>query len=458
LISLFMASQQLIDYIRNERSAGLSWDTIQKQLVAAGLEEKDIQDAIKIVQDKQGIAQGNPSQVQQGSLQSPAHLLSAAWSIYRGNWKRYVGISLLMAVMSYLGVIVILLTFFIPLSLGAFTLNRFGAGEGGIILLGLIVFIGGFIGVLYSYFIVGWWTITLILMVHLRIKKQSIKELLRLSFKKVLPFWWVSGLAGFMLFGGLNLFLIPGILFLLWFSQSVNVVVIEGFGGMTALLRSKKYMEGYTLVVGWRLLNLMLIWFLIYIVIGILPLVGLLVTNPGSITSMLTVSDIKSFTKLSPIYSNIAGLAIMLILLPLTIAYTVLLFEDLRTAKGPFTLTVTAGRKLKYFLVASAGYLFFLFIFVILLIAAINPGKRMMLTRDNIRKTDLVTIRIALEDYYIENGSYPDDLDLLSPVYLKKLPHDPLNGSKYIFNLLRSGRGYELCANLEQGKKTCEGI
>ena len=44
--------------------------------------------------------------------------------------------------------------------------------------------------------------------------------------------------------GGFILFIIPGILFLFWFSPSTQAVVIENISGFSALKRSKQLMKG----------------------------------------------------------------------------------------------------------------------------------------------------------------------------------------------------------------------
>lgn len=75
-------------------------------------------------------------------------------------------------------------------------------------------------------------------------------------------------------------------------------------------------------------------------------------------------------------------------------------------------------------------------------------------TRDTTRKKDLRTIQTALELYRADTSSYPaslpscgTDISNGGVAYLKKLPCDPVTGSKY--NYTTPGSGYEIYACLE---------
>jgi len=53
---------------------------------------------------------------------------------------------------------------------------------------------------------------------------------------------------------------------------------------------------------------------------------------------------------------------------------------------------------------------------------------------------DLATVGCALERHYIDKGHYPEKLDALSPVYLKKIPFDVINGQPLKYRLTDGGR------------------
>ena len=54
--------------------------------------------------------------------------------------------------------------------------------------------------------------------------------------------------------GGYVLLIIPGVIFSIWFSLAAFILIGENITGMNALLKSKKYVEGYWGSVFWRFL------------------------------------------------------------------------------------------------------------------------------------------------------------------------------------------------------------
>ena len=80
-------------------------------------------------------------------------------------------------------------------------------------------------------------------------------------------------------------------------------------------------------------------------------------------------------------------------------------------------------------------------------------------SRDARRKSDLETIRSALELYKSDKGAYPDSLNKLgdSPVYLV-VPTDPLFPARsYAYTSVSPYTTYTLCASLEGSTDTVSG-
>ncbi|MEK7142656.1 MAG: type II secretion system protein GspG [Patescibacteria group bacterium] len=88
---------------------------------------------------------------------------------------------------------------------------------------------------------------------------------------------------------------------------------------------------------------------------------------------------------------------------------------------------------------------------------------------DQIRKSNLLTIKSALKKYYIDNSTYPESLNIsktsdingslaknLIPSYLEELPDDPLS-PQYWYGYKSDGLTFELTAVLED-KSDPEGI
>ncbi|HOP41644.1 MAG TPA: zinc-ribbon domain-containing protein [Geobacteraceae bacterium] len=86
----------------------------------------------------------------------------------------------------------------------------------------------------------------------------------------MLPLAWVFLLNGFVVIGGYVLFIIPGIIFTVWFFFGQFILPAEGMHGMEALLKSREYVRGQWLNVALRLL---LIW-AVSVVVGAVPFFG----------------------------------------------------------------------------------------------------------------------------------------------------------------------------------------
>lgn len=71
--------------------------------------------------------------------------------------------------------------------------------------------------------------------------------------------------------------------------------------------------------------------------------------------------------------------------------------------------------------------------------------------RDARRKSDLQEIRIALAAYFTDKKSYPsttEGITVLSPDYIKAVPHDPKSGHPD-YNYTSDGYTYVIYATLE---------
>jgi len=73
-------------------------------------------------------------------------------------------------------------------------------------------------------------------------------------------------------------------------------------------------------------------------------------------------------------------------------------------------------------------------------------------SRDAKRKGDVKSLQNGFEQYYSQNGRYPQNTDELSTVFSGSLPLDPRTGNSYDFGLDTSvpiGENYCVCATLE---------
>jgi len=135
-----------------------------------------------------------------------------------------------------------------------------------------------------------------------------------------LPLLWVGLLTGFIITGGFMLFIIPGIIFTVWFFFAQFVLVSEGLSGMGSLLKSREYVRGEWFNVALRLL---LVW-AASLLLGMIPLVG-------------------------PILS--------IAFLPYVMIFHYLLYRDLFELKGDVPYSCGTADLLKWPATALAGYI-----------------------------------------------------------------------------------------------------
>jgi prepilin-type N-terminal cleavage/methylation domain-containing protein len=91
------------------------------------------------------------------------------------------------------------------------------------------------------------------------------------------------------------------------------------------------------------------------------------------------------------------------------------------------------------------------------LLAYINPPKQLAKMRDNKRRADIAILTQALEQYYLKNDNYPDNLYNLLPnndpddhteKAIKSLPKDPKEGYWYCYQWV-DANNYIICAFME---------
>jgi len=161
-----------------------------------------------------------------------------------------------------------------------------------------------------------------------------------------LPLLWVGFLTGFIITGGSMLFIIPGIIFTVWFFFAQFILVSEGLRGMGSLLKSREYVRGEWFNVALRLL---LVW-AASLLLGIVPLVG-------------------------PILS--------IAFLPYVMIFHYLLYRDLFDLKGDVPYSCGTVDLLKWPATALAGYII-VPAAVILLVGGAAMGKLRQLSTGDI--------------------------------------------------------------------------
>jgi hypothetical protein len=148
----------------------------------------------------------------------------------------------------------------------------------------------------------------------------GVRQALGYGIQRWRSFLWVFFLVGFILYGGYFAFLIPGLLFTVWFIFAQFVLADEEIGGMDALLMSRAYVRGH----GWEVCGRLLLLFALNMLISFIPFIGLLLS---------------------------------LVLGPFFLIYAHEIYRDLREIKDDVAVDCSRGQKAKWLLAGAAGYL-----------------------------------------------------------------------------------------------------
>lgn len=229
-------------------------------------------------------------------------LFSRSWTIFQQRFAILIGLYLLAMV-----------AFIIPpaLLVGAAVLA--GMAKGGVLFVTLGA-LGALAGLYCGFSCFG-------AFLHAVADSQlPFRESLEKGRSIALPLLWVGLLTGFIISGGFLLFIIPGIIFTVWFFFAQFVLVNENLRGIGSLLKCREYVRGEWFNVALRLL---LVW-AGSVLLGIIPLVG-------------------------PILS--------IAFLPYVMIFHYLLYRDLADLKGDIPYSCGTVDLLKWPGVALAGYI-----------------------------------------------------------------------------------------------------
>lgn len=166
--------------------------------------------------------------------------------------------------------------------------------------------IGGILGFLAAFSIATIFFLALICRIHKSVlgKSTSFFDELCNGLEKIFAALWIGFLAFFWVFGGLLLFIIPGIIIGTRLMLASYVLVVENEGGLDALLRSRKLVRGYTFEVLKR-------WLIVYLPIIVFSIVGYFVE-----------------TSIPQIY-QVANTAVGIIYTPFIAAYGYFLYREM---------------------------------------------------------------------------------------------------------------------------------
>lgn len=147
------------------------------------------------------------------------------------------------------------------------TVNQFS----WLLILGCIIVLG--------FLIIQYWISTSVLVMATGITQNlDIKKALKMGWRKKYSFVWINILIGLLVGLGSLFFIIPGIIFGIWFSFSAYILICEDIKGWQALKKSKKLVQDYFWSVFARLALLGLIMLGIFLINIIVQGLGFLLS------------------------------------------------------------------------------------------------------------------------------------------------------------------------------------
>lgn len=256
-------------------------------------------------------------------LPSAWDLLEESWQVFVDRWETFVG---LVAIMFSFPILIIL----IPIVFKKYYPD-----------IGLTVL--AFISPLFLLLLLlsSWSLISLVC--ASANPNLEIKESLKQGWRKLISYWWILSLQGIIIAGGYLLFIVPGIIFYVWFSLASYVFVVEDIRGMDALLKSKEYIKGYWGNVFWRILFLATVAYLI----------DLLINLPFLIIKQLPL--------------NLLPALVNLIIIPVSIIYIYQIYSHLREIKKDLVFIPNSREKFTFVTIGIFGIIISILILFVLI-------------------------------------------------------------------------------------------
>ncbi|MFH1611652.1 MAG: hypothetical protein ABH887_00015 [bacterium] len=417
-----MPEQQLIKYIDQARAAGQSDEQIRNNLLEAGWDNNAIEDVLNPNSEQPNLS----NELQQpSSLRGIGDLLKESWQIYKKRFKTFVGISIIFPV------VIMLFSLGFPFA-ASLLKDKNSATILAMIAIWLIIFI-------VIIFLATWPQVALLYAIKERDAQIGIKDSFAKGWRKIFSFWWISVLTSLIVASGFLLLIIPGIIFSIWFALSAYVLIGEDLKGMKALSRSKQLIKDY--------------WGKVFLRFAVVSIIGLVIYSIfGLIGGIFKISLVE----------DLIALIVSILLTPFVLTYMYLIYENLKQLKSGEVFE-NAKKGTSFILLGVLGtFVLIGGILASIVLVSLNPAR--MKARDAKRKGDIAKVRIVLEEYYLSNEIYPNDLNQLTALeqfnlyFPYGMPTDPKTSNLYEYKLMSGGQDFELCAELEQVIKTQLGL
>ncbi|MFA6553650.1 MAG: hypothetical protein WCT27_04445 [Patescibacteria group bacterium] len=427
-----MDIKSLQDWLRQSRQAGFSDGQIREQLKGSGWTDQQVGelfsgdlfrqgqlDAVGATkkQDFDTMAGLAENQASTGNvLPGVFELIGQAWDLFKSRITKFFVICFIAVILggAITGVIFMAGGIGVILSLGSLDID---SG-----MTGLIIPLLGMIGIwLVASLIFSW--IQAAILIALTDDSQSIGSILGNAAKIMGSYWWITILVSFLAGGASMIFGIPGIIFSIWFSFAMYVLISENVRGLQAILKSKEYVRGY--------------W---WAVLGRNLAIGILVSIPLSL-----ISFGLTYIKAAVISAIFDALALVLVL-PFMLCYSYVVYTNLRSIKG--SGMVVPQKKGGIIVTAILGWV--LIPLILFSISGLVFGSASANAADAARKSDISQLYTAAILYYDDNRAYPQTLNELVPNYINSVRTDPKSKLPYHYTLTENKNNFIVCATLEK--------
>lgn len=181
--------------------------------------------------------------------------------------------------------------------------------------------VAAMIGIALIILFFSWLSAAMIVVLRDRHESLGVIEIFKRARPYAIPSLWVSILSMPVILFGYVFFIIPGIIFSIWFMFSRYAVISDNERGISALIKSREYGRGHF----WSIFLLVLL--------GILSMLFI-----DSVTQAISRS-------LGAPIGNFLELIFNFLFSPVTTIYYYLIFEDLKRIKGDSIPAITKGQK-----------------------------------------------------------------------------------------------------------------
>jgi len=441
-----MINQQLLDYIKASLSQGISKEEIKNVLLSSNWPIEDIELAFKMVLDSTtgptgptGPIPPQSSVISSNRLLSFGELFRNTFDLYKKKFRTLIGIAVIPELITILAVALI------KNNLSSSAVTNFII----IVALALLTTVLNLLS-----------TITIIY--ALKEDKISIVQAYRNSLNNILNALWINILFVSIVFSlplvcvalgftiksmfipflilGAFLNLIPGLIFVMWFIFSNDVLVVENTKGIKALLRSKEYAKGQINNIFSRLFIAGLLFAAFTFAVSFIM---------GIIVVLLR----------SALLEHIVNLIMSILYITFPTTFTYLLYLNIKGLKAGQISSENQKEKIIYWILAIIGLIMLLILpFKVIpymsskLYSIQNKAQESQIT------LDLLTLKAGIQYYSINNNKYPQTLDELFNTYpelFSREPIDPITNKPYHYELLNNGTDFKICSGFGTPQENC---